>query len=311
MRLLVSARASSAGDLRLARGQAEGVVARARPRPARDAPHALGAQPLPQALQVRPGAEAIEAPRRRRAAPARRRRPGPAPARTGSRGAARRPPPAASRRRSAARRAAPSTAGSRTRSPARQRQNASSPVCQACRWRTARSHAARASATVRLAIVREPRRLGARRPHRPQPLQGLRAGSPARAPRRATAAAPGSPRRARSRPSATSAMMRLMAARCGRSTSATRGVARLGPPALVEAGQRQPRQHVVLAVVEIALGGELDALGQIAVGIGEAVHLAAGRAEVERRPARPGRAAPPSRARARLCSRCTRPRSSP
>ena len=34
-----------------------------------------------------------------------------------------------------------------------------------------------------------------------------------------------------------------------------RRVARLRPPALIQAGQRQPRLHVVMAVVEIALGG--------------------------------------------------------
>ena len=195
----------AAQDLELAHREAERIAARRRARPARDVADARTAQALAQHRRRRRGAEPGEDLERLDLRRRDRRRRARAPARRGSRAAAIPPPRAASGRGSAAGTAAPAT----TARPSASRRPGPS---RSARQRTrtlaaliARPQAARRLGDGALAVAGEPCRLGARGAHRRQPLQRVGLRRPAPAPRRAPAAASTSPRRACTRPSATSA----------------------------------------------------------------------------------------------------------
>ena len=172
--------------------------------------HARHAHPLTHAFRHRGRAEAVEDAPARRAAPLRRRRRARAPVRTGSRALPRRPRPRASVRRSAARRAARTRgracerAGFATAST-RARRRTRDGACASASSNAASPRGARAarSPSSHAASARA-QRTGATRCSVPD------CGTPAPSASSSTTAAPGSPRRVRSAPSATSAMTRLV-----------------------------------------------------------------------------------------------------
>ena len=150
-----------------------------------------------------------------------------------------------------------------------------------------------------VAVAGKPCRLGARRAHRRQPLQGL---GPGRERQHLVEHRPGI--LAAPRLHAAQRRQRRDAAdrrHVGPRQQALGDLGRLAPQALVEPRHGEPGGHVVVGRIEVALARVGHALGEMPLGIGEAEDLAVGHADVGVADA-DQRIEPGRRRRARCCA---------